>query len=158
MPNDCCLLNSFTDSTSHESFLSVALNPRRGSISTIRLLGRNFTRQVPIFRLVPLSLACGSGLLGPKHWQTDWINFELWEPIGLTTNSKTHAIDRFNFPDYRNEHLSRKIWRLTMKQTISLVTWPQSPVIVVVSGLFSHALVSYYNECKICWIAAPRHK
>ena len=34
-----------------------------------------------------------------KHWQTDWINFELWKPIGLTTNSKKHAAV-FNFPDY----------------------------------------------------------
>ena len=34
-----------------------------------------------------------------KHWQTDWINFKLWEPIGLTTNSKKHAAV-FNFPDY----------------------------------------------------------
>jgi len=34
-------------------------------VSALQLLGRNFTRQVPFFRLIPLSLACGSGLLGP---------------------------------------------------------------------------------------------
>ena len=34
-----------------------------------------------------------------KHWQTDWINFELWEPIGLTTNSKKH-VAVLNFLDY----------------------------------------------------------
>ena len=68
------------------SFLSVALNPRRGSISAIRLLDWNYTRQVPIVRLVPLSLARGSGLLGPIMKepqcgnigkQIDWIYFEV---------------------------------------------------------------------------------
>jgi len=38
-----------------------------------------------------------------KHWQTDWINFELWEPIGLATNSKKYAAV-FNFPDYITSH------------------------------------------------------
>ena len=35
----------------------------RGSTSS--LLMEKFPRQVPIFGLVPLSLACGSGLRGP---------------------------------------------------------------------------------------------
>ena len=34
-----------------------------------------------------------------KHWQTDWINIELWELIGLTSSSKK-ATAVFNFPDY----------------------------------------------------------
>jgi len=61
---------------------------------------KKFTRHVPNFKLVPLSLACGSSLR--DHWQTDWINLELWETIGLTTSSQK-AAGVFSFPDYSHQ-------------------------------------------------------
>jgi len=46
-----------------------------------------------------------------KDWQTDRINFELWEPIGLTTSSKkTPAV--LNFPDYSGISFFCPIWYL----------------------------------------------
>jgi len=38
-----------------------------------------------------------------KHRQTEWVNFELWEPIGLATRSKKHAAV-LNLPDYNRSH------------------------------------------------------
>ena len=51
---------------------------------------------MPNFGLVPLSLAYGSGLRGPKNHNAEPLANRL---IGLTTNSKKH-VAVFNFPDY----------------------------------------------------------
>jgi len=115
---------------------------------------------VPISGLVPLSLAFGSGLHGRsdtkrttmrKHWQTDWSNFELWEPIGLTTNSKTHGAV-FNFPDYSHclLVLLPNPFLLDSRRTLSFTDY---------WGLNRYHIISYdIVSCRMIWydtIACP---
>jgi len=90
---------------------------------------------VPIFRLLPLSLAYGSGLHGPVLKEPQWGNIgkqiestsNCKSPLVWPQNSNRHAA-AFNFPDYSNllegrclelHTLAAKEWNGSIRTTTS---------------------------------------
>ena len=109
--NGCCPLNSFTDSTSMSLFVENLKAPGGLGVyirhSTARMKCLYFTPQVPMYRLVPLSLGLDSGLQSTwsntsrttilKQCLTDRSIFELWKFIDLIASSKRGVVVS-NFP------------------------------------------------------------